>query len=174
MTKYLLALDQSTQVTGYAVFSTESQELIAFGHISPKDNDYVKRIVELCQWLRRTLDQYDNDIIVAIEDIQLQEYEPNGSKQKTKDFGVLTFKKLAHVQGAILTVVKERGLEYEIISSSSWKSACGIKGKVRDTQKANALKFATTTYSIENLVQDEADAICIGHYYLKNILSAWA
>lgn len=175
MKTYLLALDQSTQVTGYALFNRTTQELVAFGHISPKDNDYVARIAKLCEWLENILDLYKNDVEVVIEDIQLQEYEPNGNKKRAKEFGVITFKKLAHVQGALLTVVKRRNLPYDIISSSSWKSTCGIKGRIRNEQKANAKKFAETTYQV-NLIQDEADAICIGYHclHLKNNDCAWA
>ena len=49
MSKFLLALDQSTQTTGYAVF--KDRELITVGHISPSGNDYMKRIVKTRNWL---------------------------------------------------------------------------------------------------------------------------
>ena len=67
MDKFLLALDQSTATTGYAVF--KGQELLTYGHISPSGKDYIERIAKLRKWLEGILDTMDGDIEVAIEDI---------------------------------------------------------------------------------------------------------
>ena len=82
MAKFLLALDQSTQTTGYAVF--KDRELIAVGHISPSGNDYMKRIVKTRNWLERIITTLDGEVEVVLEDIQLQELEPNGTKNLLK------------------------------------------------------------------------------------------
>lgn len=164
MSNFLLALDQSTATTGYAVF--KGQELLTYGHISPIGKDYMERISKLREWLARILDTMDGDIEVAIEDIQLQEFEPNGGK-RARDFGVVTYKKLAHVQGALLSLLVERNIKYQVVPSASWKKTCKIAGKHRDEQKRNAQAFAMSTYGLKP-TQDEADAVCIAHHVLHS------
>lgn len=165
MANYLLALDQSTSVSGYAVF--QNGKLITVGHVSPTGANHIVRIVKLRKWLKNIITTLDGDLEVVIEDIQLQQYEPNGGKRQSKDMGVTTYKKLAHVQGALLSLLEDKNIKYYIVSPASWKSACGIGGKYRDDQKAYAQKFARETYGLDP-TQDEADAVCIGHYILKN------
>lgn len=164
VSKFLLALDQSTQTTGYAIF--KDKELLTHGHIDPKGKDYIERISKLRKWVNNIIDTLDGDIEIAIEDIQLQEYEPGGGKRAAKDFGIITYKKLAHVQGALLSLFAEKQISYQIVSSNSWKSYCKIGGRHRDEQKKKAQDFVTTNYKIKP-TQDEADAICLGHYALK-------
>ena len=168
MTNFLLALDQSTQTTGYAIF--KDGELIRSGHVSPT-GEYITRIVKLRAWVNQvinTLLAFSEDAIVevAIEDIQLQEFEPNGGKRVSRDLGVTTFKKLAHVQGALLTLFEELKIKYHIVPSATWKNQCKITGKKRDEQKRKAQEFVITNYNIKP-TQDEADAVCIGHSVLK-------
>ena len=163
VSKFLLALDQSTQTTGYAIF--QDSKLLTYGHIDPT-GEYIERIAKLRKWASSVCDSLDDELEIAIEDIQLQEFEPNGGKRVSKDFGVTTFKKLAHVQGALLSLFAERKIKYHIVSSNSWKSLCKIQGRRRDEQKRNAQQFVIDTYEIKP-TQDEADAICIGHYVLK-------
>ncbi len=169
MSHFLLALDQSTQCSGYAIF--REQELLTVGHVSPT-GEYIERIVKLKQWLDKITDDLGSDFEVAIEDIQLQEFEPNG-KGRSRDMGVTTFKKLAHVQGAILTLLAEKGIKYTIVPSSVWKKTCNVKGKRRDEQKKNAQDFIIDTYKIKP-TQDEADAACIGFHILKNKGFDWS
>lgn len=163
MSKFLLALDQSTAITGYAVF--KGQELITYGHIHP-EGEYMLRISKLRDWLENIIDTLNGDVEVIIEDIQLQKYEPNGKKIKAKDFGVVTYKKLAHVQGALLSLLEKENIKYDVISSSAWKKTCGVTGKIRNEQKKNAQAFVINKYKIKP-TQDEADAICIGYHALN-------
>lgn len=164
MANYLLALDQSTAITGYAVF--QDGKLLTVGHVNPTGANYIIRIVKLRKWLKNIITTLDGNVEVAIEDIQLQEFEPNGGKRQSRDMGVTTYKKLAHVQGALLCLLEDKGIKYHVVSPATWKSACGITGRYRDNQKANAQKFATETYGLTP-TQDEADAVCIGHCILK-------
>lgn len=163
MAKFLLALDQSTQTTGYAIF--KDNELLTKGHVDPSGSDYVERIAKLRQWVSKIISTLDDELEIVIEDIQLQEFEPNGGKRAARDLGITTYKKLAHVQGALLSLFAENKIKYRIVSSNSWKSYCKIGGRRRDEQKKNAQLFIAQTYGIK-ATQDEADAICIGHYAL--------
>lgn len=171
MSKFLLALDQSTQTTGYAVF--KDRELITVGHISPSGNDYMKRIVKTRNWLERIIFTLDGEIEVVLEDIQLQELEPNGTKKFAKNMGVDVFKKLAHVQGALISLLEEKKIKYSVVIASSWKKSCKITGIHRDEQKKSAQAFVLKNYN-KKVTQDEADAICIGYHHLKNTGFDWS
>lgn len=168
MPKYLLALDQSTDITGYALF--EDEKLIKYGHLSPR-GEYLERIVQLDDWLEEIIAEYGDNIEIAIEDIQLQEKGPNGGG-RNYSLGVVVFKKLAHAQGTILTTMTRRKVPYQVVPSASWKSTCGIKGKQRNEQKKNAKAFVLNEYGVE-VPQDEADAICIGYHVLNNRGISW-
>lgn len=163
MAKFLLALDQASQTTGYAVY--KGKDLIAHGHKTFNDNDYIARTTKLRAWVASLIDAVGGDLEVAIEDIQLQTYNRTPS-----DVGLQTYKKLAHVQGALLTLFAERNIPYHIILAASWKHTCGVKGKAREEQKANAQKYVKNTFAID-ATQDEADAICIGQHVLKTNIS---
>lgn len=146
--KLILALDQSTNVTGFAVF--EDKKLCNHGTISFGGLDYLKRIFKLCDWVKRFI-QENNINYVAFEDIQLQHGD------------ALTYKKLAHLQGALILLLEQIGIDYEIVPPSTWKSFNKITGKKRAEQKANAQIFVTNTFNII-ATEDESDAICIGNY----------
>lgn len=157
--KYLLALDQSTQVTGWALF--ENGKLIQQDTFNPTGELEI-RLTKLRAWLDKFLDKYPKEIEVALEEIQLQNIPG-----QSKDFGVTTYKKLAYVQGVIIELLTSKEIKYTIVPSVSWKSACGIKGKARKEQKENAAKYVESVYGIKP-IQDICDAICIGHYCLKS------
>ena len=131
----LLALDQATRTTGYAVF--KNQQLYKVGTFTFADNE------------------------IAFEDIQLQE------NRETKVANVDTFQKLAEVFGVLEELCTEIDMPYQIISASSWKSLCGIKGRDRAAQKKNAQLYIQDKYNIK-VAQDACDAICIGEYGVKH------
>ena len=157
--KYLLALDQATQTTGWALF--EQGRLIQQNIFSPSGSLEI-RLTKIRAWLNEFLDQYPNDIEVALEEIQLQNNRPG----QTRDMGVTTYKKLAYVQGIIIELLTSKKIPYTIVASSSWKSSCGIKGKNSQEQKANAAAYVFQTFHITP-IQDACDAICIGQHILN-------
>jgi phosphatidate phosphatase APP1 len=69
-------------------------------------------------------------------------------------------------------VVDELCAEFKVprtsILASVWKSKLGIKGKDRPAQKRAAQNWVVNTYNIK-VIQDIADAVCIGTAYLKDI-----
>ena len=147
----LLALDQSSKCTGWAVYCNEKLE--NYGKFTFDDSDIINRLIGIKKQIRQLFD--DEDInVVAIEDIQLQANN------------VVTYKALAFVMAVILVICKEYGVECEIISSSTWKSICGIKGKTRVDQKKAAQRFVLEDFEIE-ATQDTVDAICIGYAFIK-------
>lgn len=165
---YLLALDQSTQVTGWALF--KDKELIQHGHYSAKGKEYTERIADLRSWVAKFLSSLDEPVEVVIEDIQLQ--QTTTSSYGKEPVGLQTYKKLAHVQGALISLFEKKKIPYSIVLAASWKSSCGVKGKNRPEQKKNAQLHVKNTYGL-TVTEDEADAICIGEHGCKPKAFNW-
>lgn len=161
--KFIIALDQSTQLTGYAIF--QDKDLIAHGVFSPS-GDYEHRIVKLRQWLLDKLEPLKPNVEVYFEDIQLQDLGGG-------NIGVTTFKKLAHVQGALIVTCIEEDVPYTIVPAATWRKTCGIKGRVRSEYKPAAQAHVLEKYGIQ-ATEDEADAICIGEHGVKNFSLDWS
>lgn len=160
MDEIILALDQSTQVTGIAIFV--NGQLESWEHFSP-EGEMFARIIKLKSKIKNKITElmFRGKLLVAIEEIQLQNI-PGSSK----DTNVATFKKLAYVQALLLELCAEMSVPYEIVPSSTWKSALGIKGKNRTEQKRDAQRYVKEEYGIK-VIQDECDAICIGKYLVS-------
>ena len=154
----LLALDQSSHVTGYAVF--EDGKLIQHGIFSLKSADLGERLYAYRQKLIELIDIFDIDE-VAFEDIQLQ----------GQTSAVTTYKVLAEIFGVTEEVLTELKISYQVVNSNTWKSKLKIKGKQRTEQKRNCQKWVEDTYNVK-VTQDAADAIAIGaSLYVKEKLS---
>ena len=62
-------------------------------------------------------------------------------------------------------------VKIEYVYPSEWRQRCGIKtgkGIMREELKKADIAFVKETYNIDNINDDIADAICIGHAYLKD------
>lgn len=80
---------------------------------------------------------------------------------QTQVNNVQTFKVLAEIFGVTQEYLAEHQYCYHIVSSNTWKSKLGIKGKRREEQKKNAQAYVLEHYN-KKVSQDNADAICIG------------
>lgn len=149
----LLALDQASQTTGYAIF--KDGKLFTYGKFS-FDDDIAERLVKIRKKVLSLIEEYQIEE-VAFEDIQMQNNVMNN---------VQTFKVLSEVFGVILETLKEINIQYTIVSSNTWKSTLKIKGKSRAEQKRAAQQYVVDTYEVKP-TQDEADAICIGTHIVK-------
>ena len=150
----LLALDQASITTGYAIF--KDGKYSSHGKFSFDDHDIGIRLMKIRNKVLALIEE--NEITeIAFEDIQYQERVINN---------VQTFKVLAEVYGVIQEALTELGLKYTIVSASTWKSTLGIKGANRPEQKRNAQQYVINTYNIKP-TQDECDAICIGTHMSK-------
>ena len=154
----LLALDQASRTSGYAIFIDGKLE--KFGKIVTEHESIGERLHHIRESVAKLIADYDITHI-AFEDIQLQQ-TVNGQQAVNN---VQTFKILAEVFGVIYELAIALDLPCAIILASTWKSTLLIKGVRRDEQKRNAQAFAQTTYNIK-CTQDEADAICIGTHVL--------
>ena len=152
-TKRLLALDQSSRITGWAVF--EDKKLLDYGKFTITDDRGEVRLHKIRQKVKELIETYNINEVV-MEDIQLQESKINN---------IATFKILAQVLGVIQELLVELDIPQAAVVSSSWKSTLGIKGRTRPDQKRNAAAWVQQTYSVKP-TQDECDAICIGNHWL--------
>lgn len=154
----VLALDQSSRITGWAFF--EDGNLKEFGKFdaSSAGSDHGARLAHIRQKLLELIKKYNIEH-VAFEEIQLQSTVGNN---------VATFKTLAYVQAIIIEMLYDLNIPYDIIASSSWKSSLGIKGRARAEQKRAAAEYVVDKYNIKP-TQDEADAICIGTHFTQKI-----
>lgn len=147
----LLALDQASQTSGFAVF--KNKKLVDYGKFTFSDDDIAERLVKIRNKIIELIEEY-NITEVAFEDIQMQS-------------NVETFKVLSEVYGVILELLQERKMKYIIISSNTWKSTLNIKGRTRPEQKRNAQEYVLNTYGLK-VIQDTCDAICIGTHVINN------
>ena len=122
----LLALDQASRTSGYAIFVDD--ELITYGTFTYEDEDIGVRLHKIREKVKGLIDLHSIDYVV-LEDIQLQGNVVNN---------VQTFKTLAEVFGVIYELVTELEIKHEAVLSSSWKSTLNIKGRTRPDQKKNA------------------------------------
>ena len=141
----ILALDDSTTITGWSVFDDE--KLIGYGKFQSEKRNPVERISEMKQWMLSMMAKWKPDM-VAIEDIQQQE-------------NVQIFKVLAQLQGVLINALFENKYEFDIIHVATWRAHCQIKGKDRATLKKDAQAKIKVWYDV-SVSQDEADAICLG------------
>lgn len=155
----ILALDQASRTTGYAVF--QEGKLIASGTFTYDDSDFSLRLVKIRNKVISLIEEYNINKIL-LEDIQLQGQTNN----------VTTYKALAEVLGVLEELARELNIPHELVHSQTWKSTLGIKGRDRATQKRNAQAFITEVYGLK-VSQDQSDAICIGTHYIKSTKSAF-
>ncbi len=103
----LLALDQASVITGYAIF--EEDRLVDYGKITLDDEEIGPRLVVLRNTIKDMIDK-NNITTIAFEDIQMQASVGNNVK---------TFKVFANVYGIILELCEELQIKYKIISSNT-------------------------------------------------------
>lgn len=156
----LLALDQASKVTGWAIF--EDGELKSYGKISLDNPNTDIRLVQLRQGIQTLVADYNIDEVI-FEDIQQQNNVANN---------VQTFKVLAEVYGVVSELLQELQIPHSTVLAASWKSTLGIKGRTRAEQKKNAQLYVEQNYGI-HVIQDIADAVCIGTHHIKKNKCAW-
>ena len=156
MANYLLALDQSSKTTGWAVFDRDSKTLLTHGKFTLDDDDLGIRLNQFRNKVEDLINLYSISFVV-FENIQMQGNVANN---------VQTFKALAEVYGVLEELCVALNIPHVPVLAGTWKSGLGIKGRVRAEQKRNAQIFVQNTYNLKP-TQDECDAICIGTHFLN-------
>lgn len=153
----ILAFDQATITSGWAIFDNE--QLIKYGKHTSDGNKSTEKIAQTKYWVASMIKKWNPDIVI-LEDIQLQTYRKNSGEAAE---AVITFKKLAHLQGVLKNYLFELGLPYKIAAPATWRHYSEIKGSNRTDQKRNAQLKIKKLYDI-SVSQDEADAVLIGRW----------
>lgn len=157
----ILALDQASNVTGWAIFNGD--RLDSYGKIDLHTiPDIYLRIHELKLQVK-TLIQENNIDKIILEDIYMDGQKINN---------VQTFKILAEVFGVLYELCLDLNKPVDAILAGTWKSALGIKGKTRPEQKRAAQVWVNETYGIKP-IQDICDAICIGKCAIQQSQFEW-
>lgn len=169
-TQRILALDAATGITGYSIY--DNGVLVSYGtYKADAMLPAEQRIHIMKEWLAAALKEWEPDF-VGLENIQLQKFGPNASQAQVK-----TFQTLANLQGVLLDTLFEASIDHDTVYATEWRSYCGINegNQKRDTKKQLAQDKVKIWYN-QDCTQDEADAICIGKYFvhlLKNNKSNW-
>lgn len=149
----ILAFDQASITSGWAVF--DGEVLVKYGKWSSEGTHSTERIAKTKYWVASMIQKWNPDEVV-FEDIQLQKFGEGNE-------AVLTFKKLAHLQGVLKNYCYENQILYSIVPSATWRAHVEIKGKTRQDKKKSAQLKVKRFYDI-SVTQDEADAILLGRY----------
>lgn len=153
----ILALDAATNTTGYAIF--DDGALVNYGtYKTDGSKETVERIHDVKLWLLAAIDEWRPDFI-GVEHIQLQSFGTRGQPQ------VEMYRVLANLQGVLLDTLFAADIHYELAYSSSWRKYCGIEDKGRENKKKQAQDKVKLWYQ-QDCTQDEADAICLGKYFV--------
>ena len=148
----ILAFDQASITSGWAVF--DDNALINYGNWTSNGSKSTQRISLTKAWVATMIEKWQPDEVV-FEDIQLQKFDGGEA--------VVTYKKLAHLQGVLKNYCYENGTPYKIAPPATWRNFSNIKGKTRTDKKRNAQLKVEGLYEVK-ASQDEADAILIGRW----------
>ena len=157
----ILALDQSSRVSGWAVF--DEDQLIGYGKINlSKETEIGERLHTLRNSVRDLIKELKIDKVI-LEDIYMDGQRVNN---------VQTFKVLAEVFGVLFELCVDLEIPVEAVLAGTWKSTLNIKGKTRPEQKQAAQAWVLDYYNIK-ATQDEVDAICIGTHIISQNINTW-
>lgn len=145
----VLALDQATHKTGYAIL--DNKQLIKYGVFETSAESEVQRFHDVKVWLISMIENWVPDTI-AIEGIQYQQ-----------TMGVTTFQTLARLQGILMDLCYELNYPCRVCPTNTWRAHCGVKGTSRVDKKRSMQLLVKKWFDI-SVSDDEADAIGIGKY----------
>lgn len=135
--KIVMGIDASTTATGWSIF--KDKELIAYGCIKPKGEDWRERIMNESDSMRQVLEKYHPSKI-WMEDVPLK---PGSS----------TIMKLGAVQGCLLGIAALYNIEIEFLLPETWRSPLGLfnntrEGTHRDVLKEKAIQMANEQFGL--------------------------
>lgn len=147
-TMKILAFDQATKNTGYAVL--EDGVLVRHGVLS------VKASLDIMERIYRMSDQIVELIVEVKPDVVRFEGVESVCNEKTMMY-------LANLQGACLVLAKRAGYDVDTIDVSTWRHMLGFRlgSRVKRSElKKQAIDMAAELFEV-TCGDDEADAICI-------------
>ena len=153
MSKILIALDESTTCTGYAVFNDD--KLIKHGLFALKSKDVLERVSYIMEEIEKLIKAYKPDNMV-IEDVQIT-------------MNAATAKSLLGLQFMIEVYAHRNNISCETYRTTKWRKILGLSNSRsldRKAKKQETIDYVKDKYGIDVLKDDESDAIAIGTAYL--------
>lgn len=153
MSKILIALDESTTCTGYAVFN--DSELIKHGLFALRSKDVLERVSYIMEEIEKLIKTYKPDNMV-IEDVQIT-------------MNAATAKSLLGLQFMIEVYAHRNNISCETYRTTKWRKILGLSNSRaldRKAKKQETIDYVKDKYGIDVLKDDESDAIAIGTAYL--------
>ena len=144
----ILSFDQSTRVTGWALFNDGQyikSGVIDLHKIKNTDERSKQMSVEICKVIEDCKPE-----VTIIEEVQQQS-------------NVSTVIKLARIQGVAIGFCAAHNIDLHILTPTRWRSALEYQqgpGVKREQLKQQSLDFVKNNFKLE-LIEDEAEAICI-------------
>lgn len=152
--KVVIALDESTVSTGYAIF--KDNKLIDYGAITQKSKNVLERVNNIINEIEKLIDKYNpNDMV--IENIQITMSAP-------------TAKALMGLQFMIEMLSYQKNIKCTSIRTTHWRKVLGLSNssKVKkEDKKREAMEYVKNKYNINEGINDITDAICIGECFIK-------
>lgn len=151
--KILIALDESTTSTGYAVFKNST--LIEHGIFSSKSKDVLERVSYIMEEIEKLIKKYKPSDMI-IEDVQIT-------------MNAATAKSLLGLQFMIEIYAHRNNISCETYRTTKWRKILGLSNSRtldRKAKKQETIDYVKNKYKIEVLKDDESDAIAIGTAYL--------
>ncbi len=151
--KILIALDESTTSTGYAVFKNST--LIEHGIFSSKSKDVLERVSYIMEEIEKLIKKYKPSDMI-IEDVQIT-------------MNAATAKSLLGLQFMIEIYAHRNNISCETYRTTKWRKILGLSNSKtldRKAKKQETIDYVKNKYRIEVLKDDESDAIAIGTAYL--------
>ena len=154
----ILALDASTQRTGWATIVDEKQ--LEYGAIGAGDSRVEARIIKMRNEILGLVKKFN------IEKIVMEEVRPDGLNLHT---GIV----LRWLQASIVLAVFEynKDIVVDFVLPTTWRGSLGLQGyKIkREEQKKRDIKYAEGRYNLDLAGDDDAaDALCILDYARKS------
>jgi len=151
----MIALDQASAITGYAVF--EDGEYLQSGVIDlHKNHDAEMRVKQMMLLVSCLIRSKHADVLVMEDAFQHS--------------NVQTFKMLTRLQGAIMFYCYDNEIPFRILTPNTWRSSLGFEqgSKVKRWKlKQQAIDYIEEKCG-KKLSDDEADAACIGFAAIKD------
>ncbi len=155
----ILALDQSSKKTGYAVY--DGLDLIAYG-VLEVTGDFNARLVEMASRIESLIVAWKPDFLAY------EEPQYNANFKQANDYnGEVThhnvFRMLAMVAGVVVYLGQTHSAYPVGIPIPTWRGGCGVKGRARADVKRSAQLLVKKWHDV-SVTDDESDAICIGRF----------
>lgn len=154
MNKTVIAFDESTKSTGYAIF--KNSELIDYGVIEQNSKNVLERVNNIINEINILIEKHKpNDI--ALENIQITLSAP-------------TAKSLMGLQFLIELLCFQKNIKCTTIRPTHWRKVLGLSNSSklnRKEKKEATITYVKEKYKINEDIDDICDAICIGECYIK-------